>query len=235
MKNSKFFPNHQQKLNKEAILRSVLCGSAVGFGTNFVAALTIWLLPINGLWITVAVFWGVTAIASLIFYAKRFRPDDTIMARRIDRLGLEERLVTMVELKDQDSYIARAQRADAQAALAALDNTLLKIRISRAIVTTVAICAVLGCGMTTVNALGEYGILPSGNELLGSFVEEQMAVSVRVDYVAGIGGMIEGDEAQIILQGTDTESVTAVADDGYMFKCWSDGRHHLYRRMCGAG
>ena len=223
MKKSNFFPNHQPKLQQEAILRSVLCGLAVGFGANFVTALTIWLLPIHGLWITVAVLLGVTAIASLIFYAKRFRPDDTKTARRIDRLGLEERLVTMVELKDQDSYIAKAQRADAQAALAAVDSKLLKIRISRAIVAAVIICAVLGCGMTTVNALGEYGILPSGNELLESFVEEQTTVSVKVDYVAGAGGVIEGDESQIIVQGTDTESVTAVADDGYMFKCWSDG------------
>lgn len=223
MKKSKFFPNHQPKLQKEAVLRSVLCGLAVGFGTNFIAALTIWLLPVKGLWISIAVLLGVTAVASLLFYAKRFRPNDTATARRIDRLDLEERLITMVELQDQDSYIAKAQRADAQAALAAVDSKMLKICISRAVVTAVLICAVLGCGMTTVNALGEYGVLPSGNELLESFVKEQTTVSVRVDYVAGTGGVVEGDTSQIIVQGTDTEAVTAVANDGYMFKGWSDG------------
>lgn len=223
MKNNKFFPEHQKKLNREAVIRSVLCGLAVGFGTNFVAALVIWLLPMNGLWISVATLLGVTAITAPIFYAKRFRPDDTMNARRIDRLGLEERLVTMVELKEDDSYIAKAQRADAQAALANVDSKQLKIRVSRAIVITVIICAVFGGGMTAVNALSEMGLMPGGDELLESFVEEQKTVYVKVEYLAGTGGVIEGDESQIIVQGTDTESVTAVADDGYMFKCWSDG------------
>ena len=134
MKNNKFFPEHQKRLNDEAILRSVLCGLAVGFGANFVAALVTWLLPINGIVICLAVLLGVTAIATLIFYVKCFRPDDTMNARRIDRLGLEERLITMVELEDNDSCIAKAQRADAQAALASVDSKQLKFRISTAIV-----------------------------------------------------------------------------------------------------
>ena len=223
MKNNKFFPEHQQRLKNEAILRSVLCGLAVGFGANFVAALVTWLLPINGIVICLAVLLGVTAIATPIFYVKRFRPNDTMNARRIDRLGLEERLITMVELEDNDSCIAKAQRADAQAALAAVDSKQLKFRISTAIVTAVIICTVLGGGMTTVNALGELGVLPSGDELLNSFVDEVQTVYVKVDYVAGAGGMIEGDEAQIVVQGGNTEAVTAVAEDGYMFKRWSDG------------
>lgn len=223
MKNEQLFPEQQKKLKKEAILRSIFSGLAVGFGVNFVAALVTWFLPINGLWISLALLLGVTAITAPIFYVKRFRPNNTTMARRIDRLGLEERLITMVELENNDSYLARVQRADAQAALAAMDKKLLKIRLTRAIVIAVIICAVLGCSMTTVNALGVLGVLPTGHDLLDSYVEEQTTVSVKVDYVAGTGGMIEGDDSQVIVQGTDTESVTAVAEDGYMFKCWSDG------------
>ena len=223
MKNSNFFQKHQPKLKAEAILRSTLCGLAIGFGANFISALVTWFLPFNGLWLSLGILVVSTLIATPIFYAARFRPDDTKNARRIDRLGLEERLITMIELKNEDSYIAKAQREDAKAALAAIDSKQLKIRISKAIVTAVVICGILGTGMTTVNALGEYGFMPSGDELLGTFVEEQTTVYVSVTYVVEEGGVIEGDEAQVLVKGTDATTVTAVADDGYMFKCWSDG------------
>lgn len=223
MKENKFFPKQQSKLKNEAVLRSLLCGLAVGFAANFVASLICWLLPVNGLWICLAVLAVVTAVATPIFYVKRFRPNDAMNARRIDRLGLEERLITMVELEDNDSFIAQVQRRDAQAALEAVDNKQLKIRVSTAIVVAVLICGVFGLGMTVVNGLAEFGLLPGGDKLLDSFVEEQKTVYVMVNYVAEDGGFIEGDEAQILVQGTDSETVTAVADDGYMFKCWSDG------------
>lgn len=223
MKENKIFPKQQSKLKNEAVLRSLLCGLAVGFAANFVASLICWLLPVNGLWICLAVLAVVTAVATPIFYVKRFRPNDAMNARRIDRLGLEERLITMVELEDNDSFIAQVQRRDAQAALEAVDNKQLKIRVSTAIVVAVLICGVFGLGMTVVNGLAEFGLLPGGDKLLDSFVEEQKTVYVMVNYVAEDGGFIEGDEAQILVQGTDSETVTAVADDGYMFKCWSDG------------
>lgn len=223
MKNNKFFDKHQPKLKAEAILRSLLCGLAVGFGANFIASLVTWMLPVNGIVISLAVFVGVTAVASLLFYAKQFRLDDKKNARRIDQLGLDERMITMVELADNDSYIAKAQREDARAALANVDSRQIKIRISKAITVAVMICAILGVGMTAVNILSEYDILPGGNELLDAFVKEQTTVYVKLTYVADAGGVIEGDEEQILVQGDDGVAVTAVADDGYIFKCWSDG------------
>lgn len=223
MKNNEFFPKQQSKLKREAVLRSLLSGLSVGLGANFIAALVTWLLPINGFWISIGVLVGVTLIATPIFYFKRFLPNNVTSARRIDRLGLEERLITMVELDGDETYIAKRQREDAFAALETVDSKQLKIRVSKAIIIAVAICAVLGTGMTTVNLLGEYGILPSGHELLQSLVKEKTTVYVMVTYIANKGGVIEGDEAQIVVQGSDAVSVTAVADDGYIFKCWSDG------------
>ena len=226
MKNNKFFPEHQKKLKTEAVIRSVLCGLTIGFGVNFLAALAIWFMPVNdflALILSMPILLVVTAVVAWIFYVKRFRPNDTMNARRIDRLGLDERAITMVELENDDSYMAKAQRADAQAALANVDKKQLKMRISGAVIALVVICAVLSGGMNTVNALGGLGVIPSGDELLNSVVDEVQTVYVKVDYVAGTGGMIEGDESQIIVQGTDTEFVTAVAEDGYMFKRWSDG------------
>ena len=144
MKENVLFQKQQPKLKQEAMLRSVLSGLAVGLGANFLVALITWFAPFNGLWISLAVLVAVTAIATPIFYKKRFSFDDTKSARRIDRLGLEERLITMVELDKDDSYIAKIQREDAKAALASITNDQIKIKISKAIVVAVTICAVLG-------------------------------------------------------------------------------------------
>ena len=119
--------------------------------------------------------------------------------------------------------MAGLQRNDAKSALSRLDVKRLKIFIPRAIVITLCICFVLGTGMTTVNALSENGVIDGGDDLLNSFIEEQTTEYVSVSYVIEEGGIIEGDEEQIIVKGTDAATVTAVADEGYVFKEWSDG------------
>ena len=223
MKANKYFKKQQHKLILEALLKSALCGLAVGFSANFIAALATWFAPFNGLWLSLWILLGVTVLSTPIFYFTRFRPTAMSSARRIDSLGLKERLVTMVEYDNDDSYIARIQRNDAQAALSKIDMRQLKICVSRVIIVSVIICAILGAGMTTVNALGEYGIIPEGDEIVESIIEDQTTEWVTLSYVIEEGGIIEGDEDQIIVKGADASTITAVADEGYMFKMWSDG------------
>lgn len=223
MKAKGAFENHGKKLLAEAIFRSALCGISVGFIANFIAAFVLWFTPVNGLWICIGVFVVVSLIASLLFYVVKFRPSDMRNARRLDSLGLQERLVTMVEYKDDNSYMAGLQRNDAKSALSRLDVKSLKILIPRAIVISLIFCAFFGIGMTTVNALSESGVLPGGDEIINSVVEEQQVEYVSVSYIIDEGGVIEGDEEQIIVKGTNAATVTAVADEGYVFKEWSDG------------
>lgn len=223
MKATETFKNHGKKLFIEAILRAALCGISAGFVATFIAALVLWFTPVNGLWICIGVFAIVSLIASFLFYFIKFRPTDVTSARRLDSLGLQERLITMVEYQNDSSYMAGLQRNDAKSALSRLDVKRLKIFIPRAIVITLCICFVLGTGMTTVNALSENGVIDGGDDLLNSFIEEQTTEYVSVSYVIEEGGIIEGDEEQIIVKGTDAATVTAVADEGYVFKEWSDG------------
>ena len=223
MKTKDTFESHGKRLFLEAILRSALCGISVGFAADFVAALALWFTPVNGLWICIGVFFIVSCIASLLFYFIKFRPSDVNTARRLDRLGLEERMITMVENPNDSSYIASLQRNDAKAALAGLDLKALKIIIPRVIVIALVICGVLGAGMTTVNAFSENGVLPGGDEIISTVIDEQKTEHVFVSYVIEEGGVIEGDEEQILIKGTDASTVTAVADEGYVFKEWSDG------------
>ena len=222
--NSKYFKKHESRLQLEAILRSALCGLAVGFGANFVASLVTWFLPIDGIWISIVAFATATLISALVFYFVRFRPTDVTNARRIDRMGLHERLITMVEYENDDSYIAKLQREDAKRALASVDKKQIRIKISKTIVATVVACTMLGAGMTTVNALSEFGYMQGGDDIINSIIEDTTTKYVTILYVIEEGGVIDGgDEEQIIVLGTNGATVTAVADDGYMFDKWSDG------------
>ena len=223
MKAKGTFENHGKKLMVEAILRSALCGIAIGFAAVFVAALVLWFTPVRSLWICVGAFATVSVIASLICFFAKFRPTDFTNARRLDRLGLEERLITMVENPNDTSFIATLQRNDAKSALARLDVKKIKIIIPRVIIVSLAVCGVLGIGMTVVNALSDTGVLPGGDEIIDSVIKEQEIEYVSVSYVIEEGGIIEGDEEQIIVKGTDAGTVTAVADEGFVFKEWSDG------------
>lgn len=223
MENQTPFENHGKKLCLEAILRSALCGISVGFAANFIAALLLWLTPVNGLWICIGVFAVVSIIASFLFYFAKFRPTELSSARRLDGLGLEERLITMVEYKGDSSYIASLQRNDAKSALSRLDAKNLKVIIPRVIVITLVVSVFFGLGMTTVNALSENGVIRGGDDMIEDVIEDQTTEYVSVSYVIEEGGTFEGDEEQIIVKGTDATTVTAVADEGFVFKEWSDG------------
>ena len=218
-----YFSNHISKLRLEAVLKSVLSGIAVGFAANFVAAIVTWFLPIKGLWICLGFFAAVSIVSGVLFYFKKYRPTAMRNARRLDSMGLYERMITMVEFENDDSVIARIQREDAKKALASVDKKQLKFSITKAFAILISISTALGLGMTTVNALGDYGVMPDGNQLLEGMIDDATLVHYSVSYVANEGGEIEGLEDQLVPSGSFTESVTAVAIDGFKFERWSDG------------
>ena len=223
MDSSKQFESYYPKLRFEAILKSAFSGLAVGFAAAFVAAFTTWFLPIKGLWIALAVFGAATLIAAPIFYFRKFHPTVKSSARRIDRLGLEERLITMVEYRNDDSYIARLQRSDAEAALEKVDKKQIKLSFPRRMLIALAVCFVIGSSMTTVTALSDAGLMPGGDDIIDAIIPDEQEVYIAVTYVVEEGGYIEGEADQLVLLGENAEAVLAVAEDGYYFVGWDDG------------
>ena len=213
------FNEYKPKLILEAILTAALFGIGVGFATGFLLGLVFWIIGIRLYWIIIAATLGVAAVVAAALYFLRFRPTDISNARRLDRLGLEERLVTMVELEGTDSYIANIQREDAKKSLGELDKRLIKLTVPKKILIVATSLFVLGTAAITANILAANGIWGYAPEIF----EDEFTEYVTVTYEVDDGGTIEGDDVQDIEKGTDTTSVTAVADEGFMFKEWSDG------------
>lgn len=224
MNPKKHFEKHYRKLRLEAWLLALLCGLSLGFGCGFLTALITWFTKLNGLVFALVAVVGVTVIATPIFYLAKFRLTAVKNARRLDSLGLEERMVTMIEFEQDDSTIAQLQREDARAQLEKLKSSSVKIRVRTPILLPFAITLVLVSAMLTVTLLSQQGILPGGDELLEGVIEEAQEVYVSVTYDVEDGGYIDGEADQLILQGSNAAPVVAVAEDGYVFVEWDDGR-----------
>ncbi|MBO5277426.1 MAG: hypothetical protein J6K86_02740 [Clostridia bacterium] len=219
---------YYDKLSLESWIKSGLCGISAGFVAMFISALVFWLTVVKYFWISLIVWVVVSVGATFLCYYVFFKPSALKLARRVDDLGLEERLLTMTHLEGDESYIARRQREDALAALSRVNTNLLKFAITVPMCVIAGVTGILGTGMTTVSGLAANGHLKSGNEIIEEATKEP-PIKYEVTYEAGEGGMIEGDMFQIVIEGENAAGVMAVADEEYIFVEWSDGLTNPYR------
>lgn len=227
------------RLRKEAILKSFLIALGIAFVVLFVTATACWFAAFSGYWVCIITFAVSLAAAMPLLYFFRFRPTQKSVAKRLDKLGLDERILTMVELEGNDSYIATRQRNDALSALGKLNSKLVKIAVSASMIAFVAIGFVLSFGMTTVYGLSEAGIIDNGGSLLGE-ITKQPDVYYDVEYLIseeGAGKLYAKSEgigketvSLKVKKGDDAEGVLPVAAQGYAFVGWSDMYNAVYRQ-----
>ncbi len=221
------FKEYYKRLAKEGWVKAFLCGILIGFIALFASAAVVWFLGWETAWwiatlLCAGVFLLVAGGATVAFYFLKFRPSDKSVALRVDALGLKERLLTMYQLKDDDSYIAQRQREDAIAAMKATSPKLLKFAISTSLIIATALVGVAGIGMTTVSALSVEGVVQGGNEWVDELVSSEPALYEVLYEVEG-EGMIEGEFFQVVEEGKDASGVLAVEEDGWTFEMWVDG------------
>ena len=157
MNGKQLFKKHYTRLVLEGILLSAFGGLAIGFAASFVAALVAWILDFGGIWLAIGVGGGVALVSGILLYFLKYKPNEVEVARRIDRLGLQERMVTMLELRGEDSYIANLQRENARVSLdkVSASGRKIKFRISRLLVIMLTVAFVLAASMTPVVGLAE--------------------------------------------------------------------------------
>lgn len=232
MDSKQLFSQHRKRLEREGWLKAALVSLVIGFAAMLIVAALTWAFEKNGLWYSLFALVVVAGGLTPLFYYKRFRPTDMQIARRIDQLGLEERVITMTEFSEADDFMIRRQRADAQEKLKETDRRKLSFRISASLIALVSVFGVLGLSLTTVNTLSYYGLLPTIGEIIDTTLPPEPIIEFEVSYFVegGQGGIIEGEEFQIVAQGEAGSLVYASADDGWAFAGWSDGYADPYRQ-----
>ncbi len=214
------FQKYYPRLRLEGVVKSALFGLIVGLGTNLVTAITVWSIGYNNIWLPVGVGLAAWLLAGVISYFLRYRPDIRALARRVDRLGLEERAITMLELSSDDSCIAALQRKDTLRSMNQLSARELKIRPSKIFVILAAVLLLLSASATTAVGLAAKDIIPGGSEVL--WPEEPKYLEVSYMVYENEGGEIIGETDQLVLPGEDALPVVAVPFDGYVFVRWTD-------------
>ena len=222
MKQKKFV-KFDGRLRNEALLRSALGGLVIGGLSAFIFALVAWFMEFNGVSAAFALFAVAAIVSGVILYFTKFHPTILQNARRLDRYGLEERLITMVGLEGDDSVIAQKQREDAMNALNNLDAKRVKYRISTVLMILVLAVMVFFVEMVALEGLSETGLVPSGAEVWVKIFPPDPLAKYTVEYTADEGGYIIGELEQKVTHGEDAQKVIAIADAGYMFLGWSDG------------
>ncbi len=223
MDRKKHFERHYAKLRFESWFNSFLISAIIGLFAGFASALVTWFLDFDGVVLSIFIAVATCVLLTPVFYFAKYRPDVVKNARRLDRLGLEERLVTMVEYETDESYIAKMQREDAKASLNRLESSRIKLSISKVAMILLIVSGSLFVTMNCMEALGEAGILPGGDALVEAIIPEEQIKYFEVVYDVDGGGYIYGEAEQLVPEGGQTTEIVAVADDGWEFVEWEDG------------
>lgn len=180
------FKKYYKKIGQESILKSLLCALTIGFTLMFVCIAASWFVGFKaGIYIGFGLFVLSAGIATPLLYKFKFRPTTKKIMQRIDALGLEERMLTMAELENDNSFMAMKQREDAMNAVKSVSSEMLKIAVSVPLIAAVAISATLGTGMTVAAA-----VAPDGGRRFVDFLKEKQTFDV-VYAVEGKGWVID--------------------------------------------
>lgn len=136
------FVGFKKKLLLENFLKALLFAVLFSSALLFLASLIYHILVVR---MTAGVAWLIAAISFVLAFALCFAfgyPAQKKIASRIDQLGLLERVGTMLEYQNVDTYIANLQRRDAKEHLQKVTPKQMKFALSRNLI---KFCAISLC------------------------------------------------------------------------------------------
>lgn len=103
----------KKKVKKQNIIKAGLCSVAISLLFNIPFLIAFWIMDYKYKFIICAgIFIVGISVLFPVLYFKKFKYTEIQLAKKIDDLGLEERVLTMIELKDDNSFIAKKQKED---------------------------------------------------------------------------------------------------------------------------
>ncbi|MDE7158426.1 MAG: hypothetical protein K2N74_02525, partial [Clostridiales bacterium] len=228
MENKKLFEKYRARLVREGVIRSALWGVISGCTAIFAVAVVCWLSGFeSGVWLALGLGVGLGVACGVALYFLKYKPTEKDVARRVDSLGLEERMITMLEFENDDSYLAQRQREDARERLHSADHKKITFKLSVSVLSALVIAPVAAAGMLTVGGLVAGGIIPTLPTIVNPETREDL---VEVTYLVDGDGEIDGDELQVLAKGEYATPVKAVSyEAGWVFDRWDDNSKNPYR------
>lgn len=225
------FKQYHARLVKEGIIKSLLCALTAAFAVLAIATTVFWFTDFKAVWLGAVLFAATLAVVMPVTYFVFFRPNDKEVARRVDKeFGLDERILTMTEFQNVNSFMANAQRENATAALGSVGGKAIKVAVSVSLIVGAAVALTVGAATTTVSSLSAADIIPSGKELIAAATAQEPKY-FEISYLVkdAKNGSVLGKTTQTVESGEDAAPVLASAQAGYVFVGWSDGYARPYR------
>jgi len=230
----KSLQKYYSRLVKEGLLKSLLYGGFIGFCVLTLLGGVYWFMGWQSVWVCYVAWLVVTCASVYAFYRFKFKPTTKDIARRVDELGLDERIVTMTEFEEDQSVIAKIQRQNALEALDKVQPNSLKIALSKSSILSVTVSAFVGICLGVFALLCALGIVPSIKDILANSNPNVDGKTYTITYGIQNGlGVIQGAVEQKVKEGEDSIGVAAVASDGWTFVRWSDGSTDPFRQETG--
>ena len=117
----------KKKAKKQNIIKTGLCSVSISLLFNIPFLVVFCIMDYKYKFIICAgIFIIGISVLFPVLYSKKFKYTEIQLAKKIDDLGLEERVLTMIELKDDNSFIAKKQKEDTLNALRTVEANDLK-------------------------------------------------------------------------------------------------------------
>lgn len=116
---SQVYKSHYSRMVRDRLIKSAIYSLFIGLAAAAIVAFVTIFTEFNGLWTAIGCGLGVAAIMTPVLYFAWFHPTEKSVAESLDRLGFDERIITMLELEGDNSVVAKLQRNDAIATVTA--------------------------------------------------------------------------------------------------------------------
>lgn len=177
-----------QRIKRQKTTKYILVSLIVSFVLLLVTHLIVWLTGVGKpFFISVPLSICSGLIYFIIVYKHKVNPSMSFVAQQIDKLGLEERVLTMVEMEGSESFIAKKQREDTLKALKSIDYTSIKQHHRKQSI----LCSMSLILATAILALSL--VFPNAHETLTAWSEPVKSISVSIE---GSGFVIDYSKSQ---------------------------------------
>lgn len=165
---------------------------------------------------------GVGAAITPLFYFTRFQQTIKQVAAYVDETGLEERVVTMVQLENDNSFMAKKQRENTLKALNHVKASAVKTHISTILIVICCVLMIFCIGTVIANALIDTPLKDTTTNTEPTYTIEYVNLDPDCGAIIGI-------TKQELRVDEKASPVQVIAYDGYVFVGWSDGVEDSYR------
>ena len=143
MKKDDILKKYQTRVFKESVIKSLIYGLIFGLAVMAIVSLIFFIIGTKQL--LVAILFGLVAVigGAIYVYRTKFQTTVNAVAKRIDELGLHERVITMIDYAENDSLICEKQREDTKEKLEKVESSQIKFRIPKVSIALLGVIAIL--------------------------------------------------------------------------------------------